>query len=331
MKKTWALVVIVAVLAAAVALYIHDPQGTPVVVTLEAGPPQPRVSVGEAGLDPAVINAAVDYAARHHSSALVVGRGGHIVFEKYWGDTNSDTRVDPGFAPVLLALAVGAALNDRQLAGLDVPASNYIGGAAGAAGDAPLRELLALSREDLTAAQSMDLLAMVLEKVGGKAYPQLVVEKLWQPMGGGDLEFRRGSSARRPEGVDAGCCVQARIGDWMRVAEALANDGVFEGNQLAPPGYVTRMLQPVRAESERGYFTRVGGDFAAHDLAWLEGSHQQRLWIVPSLKLTILRLGDAAGANWVETMIPDTIVHGTSGWQPRTVGEGIDPNRYAPH
>jgi CubicO group peptidase (beta-lactamase class C family) len=332
MKKTWAIVVvIVAVLAIAVALYIRHSQGTPLFVKLEAGPPQPRVSVGEAGLDPAVIGAAVDYAARHHSSALVVGRGGHIVFEKYWGKTNIDTQVDPGFAPVLLALTAGAALNDRQLVGLDVPASNYIGDAAGKAGDAPLRELLALSREDLSPAQSMDLLALVLEKAGGKAYPQLVVEKLWRPMGGGNLEFRRGSSALRPDGVDAGCCVHARIGDWMRVAEALANDGVFEGDQLAPPGYVSRMLQPVRADSGRGYFTRVGGDFAAHDLAWLEGTRQQRLWIVPSLKLTILRLGDAAEPNWVETMIPDTIVHGTSGWQPRTVGEGIDPNQYAPH
>ena len=30
-------------------------------------------------------------------------------------------------------------------------------------------------------------------------------------------------------------------------------------------------------------------------------------------------------------MIPDSIIRGTSGWQPTSVGEGVDPNKYAPH
>lgn len=332
MKKIWLVAaVLVGALGFALWYFTSASRGSPVVVQIDPGPPQPRVSVGEAGLDPAVIQAAVDYAAKHGSSALLVGRGGHIVFEKYWGDVNNDTPVDPGFAPALLALAVGAALNDRQIAGLEVPVSNYLGDTAGAAGEATVRELLGRTRSELSLEQSADLLALLLEKVGAQPYPQLVAEKLWRPLGGGDLEFRKGAGPWRPQGVDAACCVRARVGDWMRVAEALANDGVFEGNQLTPPHYVERMLEPARAELTHGYFTRVGGNFAAHDLAWLEGTNQQRLWIVPSLKLTILRVGGAAGADWVEEMIPDTIVRGTSGWQPRTIGEGIDPNHYAPH
>lgn len=331
MKKLWPVAVVVIATIVAAFVYFTRATAEPVIVKAVAGPPAPRVPPGEAGLDPAVLEAAVAYAAKHHSTALIVGRGGHVVFEKYWEGVGYDTPVDTGFAPVLLALTVGAALNDRQLAGLDVPVSNYMGESAGAAGQATLRELLARSRDELSAAQSIDLLAGVLEKAGGKPYPQLLVEKVWQPLGGGDLEFRRSSSRWRPEGVDAGCCLRARVGDWMRVAEALANDGVFEGNQLTPPGYVSRMLQPAHAESTNGYFTRVGGRFAAHDLAWMEGTDQQRLWIVPSLKLTIMRVGHAAGAGWVEEMIPDTIVRGTSGWQPRKPGEGVDPNRFAPH
>ena len=30
-------------------------------------------------------------------------------------------------------------------------------------------------------------------------------------------------------------------------------------------------------------------------------------------------------------MIPDSIIRGTSGWQPRAAGEGVDPNKFAPH
>ena len=82
-----------------------------------------------------------------------------------------------------------------------------------------------------------------------------------------------------------------------------------------------------------GIFTRVGGTFAARDVAWLESAGKQRLWIVPSLRLTILRVGDEPpeSKGWDEAMIPDSIIRGASGWQPSAVGEGVDPNKYAPH
>ena len=122
----------------------------------------------------------------------------------------------------------------------------------------------------------------------------------------GSLEFRAGDSRRRPDGVVAGCCVRARVADWMRLGELLAHDGVFEGNQFTPPRYVSLMLKPVHKDSPRGFFTRVDGDFAAHDVAWLEGPNQQRLWIVPSLRLSILRIGDAPPSQgWDEAMIPE--------------------------
>ena len=52
-------------------------------VVLEPGPPQPTLSPQEAGIDMASIQEAVDYAAKLHSRALVIGRNEHIVFEKY--------------------------------------------------------------------------------------------------------------------------------------------------------------------------------------------------------------------------------------------------------
>ena len=59
---------------------------------LEPGPSQPRVSLGEAGMDPQAVEAAVSYAATRNTRALVVGRGGHIVFEKYWDGTSPTPR-----------------------------------------------------------------------------------------------------------------------------------------------------------------------------------------------------------------------------------------------
>jgi CubicO group peptidase (beta-lactamase class C family) len=307
-------------------------EAPPVVVSLTPGPPQPRVSAQEAGLDPQALEAAVAYAGARNTRALLVGLGGHVVFEKYWEGTSADTMVEPGFAPVLLALAIGSAMNDRLIINLDAPLSNYMADAGAQHGAITLRQLLAQDVHEMSPDDSTDALAQELERVTSQPYPQLVAERLWKPMEAGSLEFRAGDGRRR-QGVVANCCVRARVGDWMRLGELLAHDGVFQGNQLTPPRYVSLMLTPVHKDSPRGFFTRVDGEFAAHDVAWLEGTHRQRLWIVPSLRLSILRIGDEppSSQGWDEAMIPDSIIRGTSGWKPRPAGEGVDPGKFAPH
>ncbi|HET9473987.1 MAG TPA: hypothetical protein VFO82_08840 [Steroidobacteraceae bacterium] len=305
----------------------------PVVVNLTPGPAQPRVSLPEAGLDPQALEAAVAYAGTRNTRALLVARGEHVVFEKYWEGTSADTPVEPGFAPVLLALAVGSAMNDRLINNLDAPLSNYMADADAQLGAITIRQLLSQDAHEMTPDDSADVLAQVLERVTSQPYPQLVAERLWRPMEAGSLEFRAGDSRRRPQGVIADCCVRARVADWMRVGELLAHDGVFLGNQLTPPRYVNLMLKPARKDSPRGFFTRVDGDFAAHDVAWLQGTNRQRLWIVPSLRLSILRIGDEppSSLDWDEAMIPNSIIRGTRDWQPRAAGEGVDPGKFAPH
>ncbi len=317
-----------------IGIFLHiERKPEPVIVKLAAGPSQPRVAPGEAGLDTAALEAAVVYAGARRTTALVVGRGGHIVFEKYWSGTTFDTPVAPGFDPALAALAVGSALDDRLIGSIDEPLSNYVPDLAADSGAITLRELLARDRAELSLDQSVDLLALVLEAATKQPYERLVAGKLWQPLVGGDLEFQRGESKLRPQGVSAACCVRARVGDWMRVGEILANNGNFEGGQVALPHYVGLMLRPAHKDSPHGYFTRVDGSFAAHDVVWLEGSDKQRLWIVPSLQLAILRLGEkpSASEGWDEAMIPDSIIRGTSGWQPHNVSEGVDPAKFAPH
>ena len=332
-RMTFIFTSIAIVMVGVILFLLKEGEAKPVVMQLEPGPSQPRVSPGEAGLDAAALALAADYAGERNSSALVVARGGHIVFEQYWGDTTFDTPVDPGFAPVLAALLTGTALNDRLIVNLDRPVSNYLDGTADPQQAASMRELLGGSLEVLSLQDSTDLVALVLERLGGQPYQSLVVERLWKPMGGGNLEFRARDNRRRPQGVSAACCVRARIGDWMRIGVLLANDGVFEGNQYTPPRFVSQMLRPAYRESTRGFHVRVDGTFATRDVAWLDGTDQQRMWVVPSLQLVILRLGGAAPSSkeWNEAWIPDTVIRGTSGWQPRAAGEGIDPGKFAPH
>jgi CubicO group peptidase (beta-lactamase class C family) len=334
MKKAF-IVAVVLVLAAVGLATLVRPGTEPIIVRLQAGPAQPRVSPEEAGIDLRAIDEAVQYSAPRNTRALVIGHGGHIVFEKYWDDTTLDTPVDlPGFAPSLAAIVTGTMLNDRLINSLDAPSSNYIPEDADTPlGATTLRELLAQDNVSLGAAASANRLALVLERISNRPYQALVVDRLWKPMEAGDLEFAGEGGALRPRGAGAGCCIRARLGDWMRVGELLANDGVFEGNQFTPPRFIRQMLEPAHKGAARGFFTRVDGLFATRDVARLESEGRQRLWIVPSLRLTILRLGGEppAGFGWDEATIPDAIIRGTAGWQPHPAAEAVDPNAFAPH
>jgi CubicO group peptidase (beta-lactamase class C family) len=339
-----------------------------VVVKLTPGPPQPKVSPAEAGIDMAGIQAAVDYAGARNSRALVIGQGGHIVFEKYWDGTTLETPVDlSGFTPVLSALVLGAAMNDERSINLDAPLGGYIAEwAEDARGAISLRQLLTrssgfakpgswpwpgtrasryapgaelrpvlltwpldpkLRQGESPAAINADILALALANRLEQPFDKLLADLVWRPIEGGEFSMARGARA--------GCCIRARLGDWMRIAEVLANNGVFEGNQLTPPHYVSLMLKPTYPESPMGFFVRVGakGSFAAHDVAWLESAGSQRLWIVPSLRLTILRVGDDPpdSQGWDEAMIPDSIIRNMSSWQQGAGSEGVDLNKYAPH
>jgi CubicO group peptidase (beta-lactamase class C family) len=301
-----------------------------VTVQLTPQPSQPRVAPAEAGIDPVALDAAAAFAAKHDSRALIVGWNGHIVYEKYWDGATFDEPVETGFEPVLVALAVGTALNDRLLHGLDEPLANYLPDLGEPAKDFTSRQLLAGDHAEIPVEHSADLLALLLERVTRQPYQALLAQRLWTPLGGGTLEFHQAKSPLRAGGVDAGCCIRARAGDWMRVAELMLNGGVYEGNELAPRRYVELMMRPAHKEAPRGYFTRVDGSFA-DKVVWLEGTHQQRLWIVPSLRLTILRIGGDAGKGWDEAMIPDSIIRGTRGWRPSAPGQGTDPKKFAPH
>jgi CubicO group peptidase (beta-lactamase class C family) len=331
--RKWLVGVVLVVLAAAAFLWFNTGAVLePVQVILEPGPPQPRVSPEEAGIDPQAIEAAVAYAGERNTRALVIGHGGHIVFEKYWGDTTADTPVEiSGFTPALAALLVGTAMNDRVVRDIDAPVSDLARNlAADPRAGISWRQLL--TQYDAETAADANTLARALEGALGGSYEQLVADRLWRMLGAGSFSMARSAAGDSLE-VRADCCFTARLGDWMRVAELLAHDGVFEGNQFTPPGFVKLMLSPARKDAPHGFFTRVDGQFAARDVAWLEAEGRQRLWVVPSLRLTIMRVGDEppASLGFDEVMIPDTIIRGTAGWQPARATDEIDPKKFAPH
>jgi CubicO group peptidase (beta-lactamase class C family) len=184
------------------------------------------------------------------------------------------------------------------------------------------------------------LLAHIIERVSGMQYSQYVSTRLWKPIGAGDawlmLDHQGGTA-------HASCCLRARIGDWMRVAQLLANDGKYEGEQVLPPGWVGAMVTPSKANPRFGYQLWRGEPFqpgegasepyVLDDTFLLKGPGNTRLWLIPSMNLRILLVGrgDKASKDWDDSRIPNLIVRGASDYVPKAAKSGADVSNLVPN
>jgi CubicO group peptidase (beta-lactamase class C family) len=348
----------------------------------EGGEP-PRVEPQLEQLDPAALRAAAEYAGAHHTTALIVARHGHIVFEQYWDNRRFDAVADLGdFSSVLAALGIGLAMGDRKIGLVAEPISNYIeelhghdrgaitiadllhsssGLAPATGGVGPWSQAaherfgrdaraLCLSRKLDTRpgqrwyAQACDveLLAVVIERATHERYARYISDHLWKPIGAADAQLAREDEAGAPR---AACCLRARRGDWIRIAELLVNDGHFEGEQILPRGWVREMLAPSQSNKNFGYQVWLGQPFtgatggasepyAADDVYLLKGKGKARLWVVPSLRLSILRTGtnSETDTDWDDARVPNLIIRGTRDFKPKASAPGaVDVRSLVPN
>ncbi|MFZ0007279.1 MAG: serine hydrolase [Steroidobacteraceae bacterium] len=340
-------------------------------------PVAPRVSPASESLDPRSLEAAAAQAAAQDARALIVARHGYIVFERYRQGTSFDTLADAqGFTRVLAALAAGAALSHRRIGWPDQPIGYFIGEwRHDPRGGITVRNLLqmssglaapAVSRSPWSAAmrarfgtdvaaaalaeplpgepgkiwapQSADpqLLALVLEHATGERYARYLSEALWRRIGAGDAWLW----LDRPGGTPhADCCMLARQGDWIRVAELLLRDGNYRGSEVIHPGWVQLMRAPARGNPDYGMYVRLGAHvpagiepYAAGDTYLVDGGGGNRLWLVPSMQIAVLIMGGMprAGHPADEARIPNLVVTGARDFVPRAAHPGADISAIVP-
>jgi CubicO group peptidase (beta-lactamase class C family) len=138
-----------------------------------------------------------------------------------------------------------------------------------------------------------------------------------------------------PPHVDAG--FQARQGDWLRVAELLLRNGHYQGDEVLDPRWVPELLQPVKANPHYGSYLHLGSPtepgmtpYATADVFVVEGGGN-RMWLVPSLQLAILRTGEAPESDWDESRIPNTIIRGARDYAPPAARPGADLRQLVPN
>jgi CubicO group peptidase (beta-lactamase class C family) len=323
-------------------------------------PPTPRVAATLEQLEPRALEEAARYAGEHRSRALIVSRHDHIVFERYWGGTDFDTLGDAqDFTPLLAVLATGVAISHRRIGWVDEPVGlllrewqadprgaitvrdllqqssglapqDGLDAAADLAG-AVLAHPLAALPGSTRVAQGVDaqLLALVLERATGQRYADYLSAVLWRRLGAADawlwLDHAGGTA-------HADCCMLARQGDWIRVAQLLVRDGSYRGQQLMRPGWVSLMRTPAKSDAEFGSFVRVAARavpgseaYAATDVFVVEGRGGNRMWLVPSLQLAIVCTGEARGrdARWDEVRIPNLIMRAARDYLPPMPPRGV--------
>lgn len=176
-------------------------------------------------------------------------------------------------------------------------------------------------------------LSIVLERATGQRYAQILSDKLWSKLGTGDAYVwldHEGGLARTY------CCLQATAEDWLRVGLLHLNRGAVDGVEVIPEawmrdvttgseagpnyGYQTWLGSPYRAQRDYGpyvdAYVRHDEPYDADDVIYFDGAGGQRVYIIPSYDMVIVRTGTggidfAAGSFlWEDSRLPNILMRG---------------------
>ena len=170
------------------------------------------------------------------------------------------------------------------------------------------------------------LLVMVLERATGQRYAAYLSGKLWRPVGNEDASVW----LDHPGGLARGATsLYAKPMDWLRIGHLLLNKGRANGMQIIPADWLVEMTTPSLTNPRYGLLTWIGTDyveertleafkgfaavaetpFDAGDIIYFDGLGGQRVYVIPSAELVIIRTGVLAW-EWNDTRLPNLILAG---------------------
>jgi CubicO group peptidase (beta-lactamase class C family) len=176
-------------------------------------------------------------------------------------------------------------------------------------------------------------LGILLERATGQRYAEVLSEKLWSKLGTREAYVwldREGGTPRTY------CCLQATAEDWLRIGLLHLNKGALEGTQVLPEswmqdvitgsdvgpnyGYLTWLGSPYMAQRNYGpyvdAYVRHDEPYIADDVVYFDGAGGQRVYIIPSYDMVIVRTGTggidfAAGSFlWEDSRISNALMRG---------------------
>ncbi|MFW2403660.1 MAG: serine hydrolase [Gammaproteobacteria bacterium] len=326
-------------------------------------------------ITPLALRAAEEFAARFESHALIVIHKGRIQTEWYadgW-DASSLTQ-SQSMHKSLMALLVGAAIEDGVIGSVNDPIARYVPQwEDDPRGDITLDELMMMSSglaqynftlnpftDDFRWLYSGDsqpavlrtpladwepgtrfdynninseLLGTALETATGKRYSELLEDYLWKHLGGDDARVWVDSEFGN---AFTSCCLMATARDWARIGLLMLNRGRINDHRFVSAGWIDRMVAPSPVSKWYGWQTwlayeeevnpRSGNEsaagaydrsepFLANDVYFFSGRGAQRVYVVPSRDLVVVRLGPALGpqplkSGWDNAFLVNVLIQG---------------------
>jgi CubicO group peptidase (beta-lactamase class C family) len=188
------------------------------------------------------------------------------------------------------------------------------------------QEVPAGSRFDYNSAipQNMGLL---IQRATGQRYADYLSAALWQKLGIPDAFLVLDSEEKRMPRTS--CCLDATARSWLRLGLLHLDQGRVGNRQVIPAQWMRDIVTPSEHNPNYGYFTWLGNrydeyryynrktstrvfhsePFAAPDVAFFDGFGGQRVYIIPSQRLVIVRTGRITPA-WDDAYLPNTIIRG---------------------
>jgi CubicO group peptidase (beta-lactamase class C family) len=174
---------------------------------------------------------------------------------------------------------------------------------------------------------SSQVLVMLLERATGRRYAQYLSERIWRPIGASDAALWMDRVGGQPRGF---CCLFATARDWLRVGRLILDRGRVGDAQVLPAAWIDAMTTPSPRNplfgmnlwlgspkgTERTYnrhTTRTkasafhSAPFASPDVIFIDGFGGQRVYIIPSLELVIVRTG-VSSTEWDDAILPNALI-----------------------
>jgi len=169
-------------------------------------------------------------------------------------------------------------------------------------------------------------LGILLERATSQKYADYLEENLWQKMSVDDATVqmdREGGMTR------TFCCLNATARSWLQIGLLHLYKGRLGDEQIVPAEWMAEVVSPGIREPNYGYLTWLGTEYKEQqrynrkgegsvyhsapyvmdDLIYFDGFGGQRVYIVPSEELVIIRTGDIS-LDWDDAYVPNTIVKG---------------------
>jgi CubicO group peptidase (beta-lactamase class C family) len=171
-----------------------------------------------------------------------------------------------------------------------------------------------------------EIAGIVLERAVKQRYSDYLSSRLWKPMRNADATVW----LDRPGGrAHYNSSLFATAQDWLNVGRLILNKGRLHGRQIVPSSWVETMATPSPTNPNYGmiwkgapfvaerryakdvnYVVKASAPYAAADTMFLDGYGGQRVYIVPSQKLVIVRIGIAQRTDWDDSALPNIVLGG---------------------